>query len=848
MESMWVEFRPTSVCPVLLIGFVYRNPDENCSWIGKFEDMMDNVTNHNPNVILLGDFNIDLMQPTPPSWESTTNLFGLEQLVTVPTRVTKDTATLLDHIYTNNTKMVSRVNISDVHFSDHSPIICTWSCKAPKLANKGHTTVEYRSFKHFKEDAFLCDLHFAPLDLVYQETDVNQALNTWYNVFLPVVNKHAPLRKRRVKHPSLPGWLNQDIMKAMKERDKLKKEKQFDAYKKQRNRVLQLVRNAKKAHFSKMIQNDCDTTQLWRAMNEITHKSRKQATNHTQYSADTFNNFFLSTASSLPQASSHAPHISPLLTEFCKSKLDNTDSCEIPEISVHEVHRYIKKLKNKKSMGPDNISAYLLKLSLPYVAETLAHIYNLSINQGIFPHKLKDAKVIPLPKSKDPNDPNDYRPISLLSVLSKPLEKHIHNHMNTFLESHSLFHDFQSGFRQKHSCHTALVRLCDTWLKAINDHKLTGAVFLDFKKAFDMVNHTLLEQKLNAYLQNTSTVSLLKSFLCDRMQRVYVNGAYSSAGVIQSGVPQGSVLGPLLFCIFINDLPKHISNPDVKCDLFADDSSLHTFSYSLDTVQLSLQQTLNDVSQWCEHNKMVLHPQKTKCMVITTRQKHQIKPLLLDLQVSSEPIEQVASHRVLGITIDNKMQWQEHAENICKKVSRNLYLLKQLRYYVDSKARKLFFHAHCMSRINYASTVWSQTADTHLVKLNSLHRRGAKLISSEENISTTAKLRHLDILPLASQFNYNLAILVFKVRTHKSPVYLKQFLITPTERYGSLRYLSPTANNDLFETSFGSKGANVWNSLPTQLKYYTSLARFKTHVKKHFSSIPSKRFIYTYSH
>ena len=162
------------------------------------------------------------------------------------------------------------------------------------------------------------------------------------------------------------------------------------------------------------------------------------------------------------------------------------------------------------------------------------------------------------------------------------------------------------------------------------------------------------------YLQNLSTVSFLTSYLQDRTQRVFLNGQYSTEGIVECGIPQGSVLGPLLFCIFINDLPLNITNDNAICDLFADDNSIHSCGSDLQSVQTSLQEGLNDVSTWCDQNRMVIHPHKTKSMVLTTRQKHQSRPLTLNLTLGKSPVQQVREHRVLGVITDEELKWQSH--------------------------------------------------------------------------------------------------------------------------------------------------------------------------------------------
>ena len=195
-------------------------------------------------------------------------------------------------------------------------------------------------------------------------------------------------------------------------------------------------------------------------------------------------------------------------------------------------------------------------------------------------------------------------------------------------------------------------------------------------------------------------MSLLKSYLQDRTQCVYLNGNYSTKGIFKCGVPQGSVLGPLLFRIFINDLPLHILNTKVVCELSADINSIHSRGTNVESVQHSLQEGLNDISKWCDQNRMVVHPGKTKSMVLASGQKHQLKPLILNLTLGTNIIEQVREHRVLGITIDEELKWQPHIDNICKQVARNLFLLGQVRKYVNIDCRKLFFnHIFPASRI-----------------------------------------------------------------------------------------------------------------------------------------------------
>ena len=259
------------------------------------------------------------------------------------------------------------------------------------------------------------------------------------------------------------------------------------------------------------------------------------------------------------------------------------------------------------------------------------------------------------------------------------------------MKNHNLYHHLQPGFISQHSCHTALSALSDMWLSAMDRSEIVGAVFLDLKKkAFDLVDHTILQQKLQVYLNNPSVIPFFHSYLSDMSQYVCVNGKLSAVGAIQTGLQQGSILGHLLFCIFINDLPLHIQGKKVRSFLFADDSSLDTSGKTLKEIVVRLQRSTTEVSDWCKKNHMCLRPKKTKRMVITTRQKHQRSTLCLKLEVNSETVTQVKEHRVLGLTIDDELKWQPYVNNVCKAVSKNVFLMSQLQRYVNSQALRIF--------------------------------------------------------------------------------------------------------------------------------------------------------------
>ena len=280
---------------------------------------------------------------------------------------------------------------------------------------------------------------------------------------------------------------------------------------------------------------------------------------------------------------------------------------------------------------------------------------------------------------------------------------------------------------------------------------------------------------------------------------------------------------------------------NVTNDLFADDASLYSTNKDLKIIEKSLQKSLDLTSEWCKENRMVIHPNKTKCMVIATRQKLQREPLKLKLLIGQKHIDQVQQHRVLGVTLDSEFKWLPHLNNVLKSVSRNLYLLSQLRHVADTDSLLMFFYGHILPHCNYASNIWDGCADQHIKKLNSLHRRAFKLINVQKDVPTDQKISELGALSLDKQLLMNKAVLVFKVMNGLSANYLEQLCQKPTQRYGSTNLIVPFARIDLYKTSFSFSGSLLWNQIPKDIRNKPSLPSFKKAMRGHLLATEIKQ-------
>ena len=428
----------------------------------------------------------------------------------------------------------------------------------------------------------------------------------------------------------------------------------------------------KKRYFQDLLSDKNNSRSTWTAINQLTDKTsnpKHQVTNNI--CAEQLNDHYSTIAEKIVTSNPKSNSLDKL-QEFCLSK-NMQSKFDIPLVTVTGVYNALKYLKQSGTRDLDGLDTKILRLAAPLITNTLTYVFNLCIMKSTFPTAFKMAKVIPLYKSGDSANPSNYRPVSIVSVISKPLEKHINKHFLMHLDKYNLLHPNQSGFRKKHSCQIALTSLVDQWLTNINNNEFNGVIFIDLKKkAFDVIDHSLLLRKLALYGMSDCAMELFRSYLNNRQQQcVNVGTRKCSLSTLMNGVPQGSVLGPILFSLYINDLPLYIT---ALCELFADDTSLHNHHTDLNILHTSLQNCIDKLIDWTDMNHMVLHPGKTKFILITTRQKRQnIVSYLPRLTAKDNITEEVQNHRVLGVTIDNNLAWTPHVNTLCRNISTKVF-------------------------------------------------------------------------------------------------------------------------------------------------------------------------------
>ena len=526
------------------------------------------------------------------------------------------------------------------------------------------------------------------------------------------------------------------------------------------------------------------------------------------------------------------------LKDYVDSKVPNEINFKIPFMKDAELTNALQSLNTKKSTGLDGLSPKILKLSARIIGPSLLKMINYSINSGIFPDNLKIARLIPIHKGGPKDDPSNFRPISILSVISKLLEKHITKHLFAYLNKYDILHKSQSGFRKHHSCNTALINLVDKWLSNIDKGEVVGAIFYDLKKAFDIVNHELLIKKLGYYKFDINTLNWIKSYLTDRKQCIIDKQTKSSLRTVNAGVPQGSVLGPALFLLFINDLPLFIN--EAYLDFYADDSIVHTSNKQQLKVQNDLQQGSDNFENWCSKNDMLLHLKKTCCMSIGTRQLL-AKIDSLDLHIKNEQIKAVDSQKLLGIIIDKSLTWDKQIDAVCLNVTRRITLLKLLSKYVDQNSLKLYYKSYILPILDYGCLIWGRCSTSNTNRLIKLQKRAArKILKVDLMTPSTQMFSELKWLPFPERVKYHTHVMMYKILNNMAPDYLRQLFHNVSETHErALRsadnelLTTPLCRTTYYEKSFTVTGAREWNSLPLNLRKLPTIQSFKTAVKSY---------------
>uniref|UniRef100_A0A8K9VAJ4 Reverse transcriptase domain-containing protein n=1 Tax=Oncorhynchus mykiss TaxID=8022 RepID=A0A8K9VAJ4_ONCMY len=768
-------------------------------------------------LVLLGDLNWNMLN-TPAILQSKLDALNLTQIINEPTRYLPkalNMGTLIDIILTNfPSKYTSAVFNQDL--SDHCLIACIRNGSAVKRPPL--ITVK-RSLKHFSEQAFLIDLagvSWKDIDLI---PSVEDAWIFFKNAFLTILNKHAPFKKFRTRNRYSP-WFSPDLTALNQHKNILWRSalasnspRDMQLFRKARNHYTQAVRKAKASFFKQKFAS-CNTNskKFWDTVKSMDNKNTSSqlptalkigntVTTDKSTIIEHFNKHF-STAG-------HAFHLATP-TPVNSTAPPTATRPSLPHFSFSQIHSadVLKELQNLdpyKSAGLDNLDPFFLKLSAEIVATPITSLFNLSFLSSEIPKDWKAAAVIPLFKGGDTLDPNCYRPISILPCLSKVFESQVNKQITDHFESHHTFSAMQSGFRAGHGCTSATLKVLNDILTAIDKKHYCAAVFIDLAKAFDSVNHHILIGRLNSLGFSNDCLAWFTNYFSDRVQCVKSEGLLSGPLAVSMGVPQGSILGPTLFSVYINEVA-----------LAAGESLIHL--YADDTIG----------------RQLLLNTSKTKCMLFN-RSLPAPTRLSNITTLDGSDLEYVDNYKYLGVWLDCKLSFQTHIKHLQSKVKSRIGFLFRNKASFTHAAKHTLVKLTILPILDFGDVIYKIASNTLLNKLDAVYHSAICFVTKAPYTTHHCDLYALVGWPsLHTRRQTHWLHVIYKTLLGKVPPYLSSLvtIASPTCSTRSSRYISlvtPKTNSFFGRLSFQFSAANDWNELQKSLKLETliSLTSFK---------------------
>ena len=847
-ESVFVEI-PRKHRSNIIIGEIYRVPGTNeRDFINYYDSIISKIRDEAKKIIIGTDQNMDYLKIN--THRNTQKLFELNLTNNVlptifkPTRVTNSSATLIDNIYVDTEigcNISSHIITTDI--SDH--FLCLTIIHNIKINNN-----MTQSSKRKINDSVLRNIKGALSNKDWNylnEMDINDACSALNTEINKAIDFYAPLKKiiNNRKYKKRDPWFTIGLKTSSVKCWKMYKQVmhkphdsiEYIAYKKYRNLYSQLRRKAKYQYTHDLIsacRNDCK--RMWGILNRMSGKVRKADNVSDEINVDgikvsdpkKISNAFAKYYSEIGKCmSENIEKQGPTFDATANITNMVNESCFFFPTTHNEIECLIRGLKLKNSTGHDGLSNTILRSVYPSILHALFIIFNKSLSSGIVPDFMKIAIVKPLYKAKSVFEINNYRPISLLPVVSKILEKIVHIRLANFLKNHNVLFEGQYGFRKCRNTTDAILDLTGNIIDGLNKKMYTIGLFLDMSKAFDSIKHETLLKKLELYGIRGLALDWLKSYLTNRSIKVMFKEVLSDKYKVNFGTPQGSVLGPLLYIILSNDMPKCLKFS--RAVMFADDTTIYATGNNVRFLYTKINEDLKKVTQWFKNNSLSLNIEKT-CYILfknaNSRPNFNGK-----IYIDNKEIEQVTETKFLGVCIDDHLTWNNHVQNLLLKLASGIYSLNMVRNMLSPNTKRLIYFSHVFSHLTYAMSVWGPMITSS--NMNKLQVSQNKAVRSIFNLKRRTRLapyyKKGQLLDIKNLIELSLV----KISHRYTEDILPQRIVNLFE---NINHNHETRNRNLLQAaphtsqiyskSFLGRAPHVWLHLPRDLKTISNIKRF----------------------
>ena len=839
----------------IVCGTIYRK-SQNCAHEGFLTNMkkvLKQCEKINKPTILMGDLNYNLLDNEDIHVSSCVDTIfdsGYYPLINIPTRITDTTGTVLDHIWTNIMDKPVKSAVLVDRIADHQPVYMNLAID--KSSSNEYVFVEKRCFSEKSIQNFNSSLCKMNIHEILQQKCTNKAYNLFIDRYSKLFEASFPIRKKKkfinkkvtrpwytLEHTQLNDLKQENHMRHIKDKNNIVLKSLYSA---SRNLYFRKIKQAKREYYQKhLIDVKNDVKGTWKVINSVLGREKnrhlfklcvngKQIKNKTKIATE-FNSYFSKVAENLVKQIP-ACKWRKGFNKYLKNKIQN--SFMFKPTSPKEISKLLKSMAGKFSSGWDNIPQKIIKSSPYNIIFALSHIFNLSLKEGIFPDKMKIAKVIPIFKKGLKTSVENYRPISLLPVFSKLLERIVYNRLSEFLNENNVLYEKQFGFRNKHSTSHATAYLASKLYETLDEAEKSICVFMDLSKAFDTLNIDIMLDKLKHYGIRGVTNSWFSSYLSGRLQYVEIEGHRSNnLCELFHGVPQGSILGPLLFNLYINDFCNCLSFGEAI--MFADDTNLVFKTKDPYYLQLMANEDLSSAADWLAENKLSLNIKKTKFMYFDMAKSNTALPKLC---IGTKRIKGVETQKFLGVVFDDKLSWKPHINAVISKLNSCLGATRRARPFLNKKSMFTIYYSLMQSHVQYCCTTWASWEPRgNQVILQRLQAVCNKFFRSIYNLdqkdSVRTILKNDEVFNIYQLYNYSMGQVMHKAMHSDLPNPIQNLfdINADPELHG---YFFQTKTNRLKQTekSIFTAGPKIWNALPNSCILESDFKTFKMKLKK----------------
>jgi len=829
---------------------MYKNPKcPDVLFEKHFEDIYNSVIQSGTETILVGDLNFN-MQQTDCFLHDMCDRYDLTNLVTEPTCFKSEIPTLIDVILVSNRRLFMKTFVCDVHLSDFHFMV---GCVMRKFRPAPRVKYKYiRNFKRVDYDAVRTDIKLMDImSRIQVEENPSIKYSILQECLVTTINKHAPKIKIKVVGKELPR-ISKELRKAILKRNmcrnkffKRRCNTTFVEYRKWRNKVNDIKRKENRLFFKDKCTGGPKNVNFWKTVKPYFNKQGNVKQNIMLYEGNTirtdttqiceiFNDYFVQIGCEIEDTEPVFKDVQEIFSyyENCnaimnvRSNLGRNASFNFKNISEKEVIDVIGKLKVNKAPGIDELPPIFLKAIVNEIAPLMTHIINECIWQHVFPEDMKLSNITPLFKKKDSLCKENYRSVNVLTCMSKIFERILYNQQYEYFAA--IFHPLVSGFRTGYSCSSMLLKLTEDIRKALDQGYCVGLTAMDLSKAFDVIPRGMFIAKLKAYGYEDSACQMMFSYLSERKQRVKIDNCTSRWVTPVKGVPQGSILGPLVFNIFMNDFL--CLNFKSSIYNYADDNTLALIGPTFELVKHKLEFDTKQAVKWFNDNKMKANPDKFQVMFMGKD-----VPASFELQICESRVMSSSKIEILGIILDSKLKFDSAIKEMCRRASRQINVLQRLKSKLDKDSRMAAYNAFIMSTLTYCQIVWMHCGKVNINKLEKVHERALRFVNNDFESEYDIQLRNAGKNRLLTQRIINMGVEVFKAKKGLSPQYVQDMFTNEVCVY-NLRAIDTICLPKYHTKTYGFRsfcylGAKLWNNVTNNERGAPTLPCFIDRIK-----------------